>query len=433
MKSFLKFISEAPVEPLPLSTQVGQFTKGQWESKYKAAKKKKEAAVNGLMPAQSKKLEDLWDSTWYTIIFGVLWKVGLGKVSKARLTSAGEQMDKLYAKWEEKSADLLAAAKAAKDAYAAKWANEKDPCKRMFQTKLFQAVQGGSEPDTPAEEGIWDQVHNYVSSPGNYGRVKKAYADLIRCKGSYPAQLDPSVKTIYRGINITLKTALKLVNVKKLDQTAKVGPKQMIGHETKYYPRHEVESWSSNASVAYNFAKGENSVAGPGYYEFSLADLKRDLADLKRLVAKKQKMQAQQQKIKAMPKDKRGIDYKDDLESAKAGMLNVDDDIEYTIQDQINRYLASDSPVPVVYQITPDEYCVMNPLFSNKIGHIVGVGAESEVTRIDTKAVAGTVWIPQEVIEGAKLVLEIQELIKQAKIKTPQIKVAVPVTLKKGK
>jgi hypothetical protein len=160
-------------------------------------------------------------------------------------------------------------------------------------------------------------------------------------------------------------------------------------------------------------------VAGPGYYEFSLADLKRDLADLKRLVAK-------QQKIQATPKEKRGEYYKADL-------LNVKDDIEYTIQDQINRYLASDSPVPVVYQITPDEYSVMNPLFSNKIGHIVGVGAESEVTRIDTKPVAATIWIPQEVIEGAKLVLEIQELIKQAKIKTPQIKVAVPVTLKKGK
>lgn len=416
MKSFLKFISEE-FKTIPQATQVGQFTKGQWETKYKAAKKKKEAAVNGLMPAQVKKLEDLWDSTWYTIIFGILWKTR--EASKSQLASVGAKVDKLYAKWEEKSVELIAAAKEAKAAYAAKWANEKDPCKRMFQTKLFQAVQGGAEPDTPVEEGIWDQVFNYVSSPGNYGKVKKAYADLIRCKGSYPAQLDPTVKTVYRGINITLKTALKLVNVKKLDQTAKVGPKQMIGHETKYYPRHEVESWSSSASVAYNFAKGENSVAGPGYYEFSLADLKRDLADLKRLVAK-------QQKIQAMPKEKRGDYYKDDL-------LNVKDDIEYTIQDQINRYLASDSPVPVVYQITPDEYCVMNPLFSNKIGHIVGVGAESEVTRIDTKAVAGIVWIPQEVIEGAKLVLEIQELIKQAKIKTPQIKVAVPVTLKKGK
>ena len=89
--------------------------------------------------------------------------------------------------------------------------------------------------------------------------------------------------------------------------------------------------------------------------------------------------------------------------------------------------------VPTNTSATVANFCVMNPLFSNKIGHIVGVGAESEVTRIDTKAVAGTVWIPQEVIEGAKLVLEIQELIKQAKIKTPQIKVAVPVTLKKGK
>ena len=75
----------------------------------------------------------------------------------------------------------------------------------------------------------------------------------------------------------------------------------------------------------------------------------------------------------------------------------------------------------------------MNPLFSNKIGNIVGVGSESEVTRIESNPVAATVWIPKEVIEGAKLVAEMQELIKQAGIKTPQIKVAVPITLKKGK
>jgi hypothetical protein len=37
------------------------------------------------------------------------------------------------------------------------------------------------------------------------------------------------------------------------------------------------------------------------------------------------------------------------------------------------------------------------------------------------------------VIDGAYLVAEIQDLIKQTKIKTPAIKVAVPVKLKKGR
>jgi hypothetical protein len=308
-------------------------------------------------------------------------------------------------------------------AYAARWANEKDPCKKMFQAKLFQAVQssGEREIDTPKEAQIWGQVTNYVSSPGKYGRVKTAYAELIRCKATYKQQLDPGVKTVYRGINITLKTALKLVNIKKLDKTAKIHTKQMIGHDTKYIPMYPVESWSSNPSVALKFATGENSgnSGKGGFYVFSLPDLKSDLAALKRYIVRKQKLQS-------LPKDKRGEDYKYDVQDANHG-------IKYSIQDNINAYLSSDSPVPVVFQITPDQYCVMNPLFSNKIANFVSLSSEFEVTRIESNPIAATVWIPEEVIEGAKLIAEIQELIKQAGIKTPQIKVAVPVKLKKGK
>lgn len=298
------------------------------------------------------------------------------------------------------------------------WDKEKDPCKRLFQKTVFAEV-GGLEQDTKEAE-IWQQVANYVSSPENHGVVKKAYAELLKCKGSYSV-LEPGVKQVYRGINVTLKTALRLVNITKLTDkksslSAKVGPKQMIGHATKYSPLHSVESWSANPSVAYNFAKGDGG-GGFGYYEFSLPELRRAVKDLQRLILKQQKLQN---------KPKKDEFDKDDLYTVK-------DDIAYTIQDQINNYLSSDSPVPVVYQIVPDKYCVMNPLFSNKIGNIVGVGAEAEVTRIETTSADATVWIPQEVIDGAMLVAEIQELIKQAKVKTPAIKVAVPVKLKKGK
>lgn len=414
MKSFLSFISEAKAKKLPDSTQAGEFTVKQWKAKYEKAQKAYQAAMNKQTPAQATKLGNLWYKTWYeAMLYGLYDDVEDGKIRPStikKLVSADKT-------WTEKSAELVSKLEAETKAYAARWANEKDPCKKMFQTKLFQMVHNGEEDDTPKEEQIWDQVHNYVSSPGNYGKVKTAYAELLRCKATYKQQLDPDVKTVYRGINITLKTALKLVDVKKLNQSAKISTKQMIGHETKYRPLHPVESWSSSASVALKFATGENS--GVGYYEFSLSDLKRDLAELKRYIVRKQKLQS-------LPKDKRGEDYKYDVQDANDG-------IKYSIQDNINRYLASDSPVPVVYQITPDQYCVMNPLFSNKIGNIVGVGSESEVTRIESNPVAATVWIPKEVIEGAKLVAEMQELIKQAGIKTPQIKVAVPITLKKGK
>jgi hypothetical protein len=198
--------------------------------------------------------------------------------------------------------------------------------------------------------------------------------------------------------------------------SAKVGPKQMLGHASKYTPRYPVESWSSNPNVAYEFASGEKS-EGEGYYEFSLSELRKSVNTLKRLIAKQQKIAS---------REKKSEDDKDELYTLK-------DEIAYEIQDYINVYLASDAPVPVVYQITPDKYCVMNPLFSNKIGNLVGVGNEFEVTRIETVAANATVWIPQEVIDGAYLVAEIQDLIKQTKIKTPAIKVAVPVKLKKGR
>lgn len=415
MKSFLSFISEAKAKKLPDSTQAGEFTVKQWKAKYEKAQKAYHAAINKQTPAQATKLGNLWFKTWYeAMLYGLFDDVEDGKIRPStikKLVSADKT-------WTEKAGELISKIEAETKSYTARWANEKDPCKKMFQTKLFQMVHDGREEDTPKEEQIWDQVSNYVSSPGNYGKVKAAYAELLRCKATYQAQLDPNVKTVYRGINITLKTALKLVDFKKLDKTAKVSTKQMIGHETKYRPLHPVESWSASASVALEFAKGETS-DGAGYYEFSLSDLKRDLAELKRYIARIQKLQS-------LPKDKRGEDHRWDMQDAK-------DTIKYTIQDSINSYLSSDSPVPVVYQITPDQYCVMNPLFSNKIGHVVGVGAESEVTRIESNPVAATVWIPKEVVEGAKLVAEIQELIKQAGIKTPQIKVAVPVTLKKGK
>jgi len=415
MKSFLSFISEAKAKQLPVSTQVGEFTVQQWLVKHKKAQAVYNATMNKLTPAQAEKLGNFWQKTWYDAwLYGLYDDINAGKVRPSTIKKL------VYADktWTEKSPELIAKFKAEVAAYAARWANEKDPCKKMFQDKLFQEIHGGSESDTAKEEQIWTQVTKYVSEPGHYGKVKEAYAELLRCKATYKQQLDPNVKTVYRGINITLKTALKLVDFKKLDQTAKISTKQMIGHETKYRPLYPVESWSSNPSIAFKFATGQTS-DGAGYYSFSLPELRKDLASLKRYIARKQKLQS-------VPKDKRGEDYKDDV-------TVVDEGIRYTIQDNINRYLASDSPVPVVYQITPDKYCVMNPLFSNKISDYVGVGDESEVTRIETNPVAATVWIPKEVVEGAKLIAEIQELIKQAGIKTTQIKVAVPVTLKKGK
>jgi len=298
------------------------------------------------------------------------------------------------------------------------WANETDPCKQIFQTKLFQAIAGGTEKDTPREEDIWGHVSNYVASPERYANVKAAYTDLLRCKATYKQQLDPNVKTIYRGINISLKNALKMVDFNKLDQTIKIGSKQMIGNATKYIPKHSIESWSANPNIAIKFATGKMAEV-PNYSFGGLAELKKDVNQLKKLIARSEK-------LKNLPKDKRGEDHAFDRQE-------VNWDIKWHIQDNINNYLASDSPIPVVYQITPDKYCVMNPLFSNKIASHVNVKNEFEVTRIETNPIAATVWIPQEIVEAAKLIAEIQELIKQAGIKTPKIKVAVPVTLKKGK
>jgi hypothetical protein len=408
--------------------QLHEATKNKTAAKYRAqlnrAKTQRDNATNALAPAKRKALDDLWYATYAKVssaLIDIEYSFDYIMGSKQPIADAkAKKFDTLIAKWDKESGPLLDAAKKNMDAAAAKWANEKDPCKRVFQKTIFQEIGGGSETDTEKEADIWAQVETYVSSPGNYGVVKKAYAELLKCKGSY-SQLEPGVKAIYRGINVSLKTALKLVNISKLtdkksSMSAKVGPKQMLGHASKYTPRYPVESWSSNPNVAYEFASGEKS-EGEGYYEFSLSELRKSVNTLKRLIAKQQKIAS---------KEKKSEDDKD-------AMYTVEDEIAYEIQDYINVYLASDAPVPVVYQITPDKYCVMNPLFSNKIGNLVGVGNEFEVTRIETVAANATVWIPQEVIDGAYLVAEIQDLIKQTKIKTPAIKVAVPVKLKKGR
>lgn len=417
-KAFCKQLDEASEMMLEKKILLGGKTLKHYEDKRQSAKKQMDKATNALAPAKRKALDDLWYDTYAKVgndIYGMTY--GSLKATDAR----AKKFDTLIAKWEKESAPLLDAAKKNMDAAAAKWAKEKDPCKRVFQKTIFQEIGGGSETDTDKEADIWAQVEAYVSSPGNYGVVKKAYAELIKCKGSY-SQLEPGVKSIYRGINVSLKTALKLVNINKLtdkksSMSAKIGPKQMLGHATKYNPLYPVESWSANPNVSYKFATGENSSGSAGFYEFSLSELRGSIGILKRLIAKQQKIASKEKKS----------------ESDRDELYFVKDEIAVEIQDYINTYLASDAPVPVVYQITPDNYCVMNPLFSNKIGAAVGVGSEHEVTRIEKNAVAATVWIPKEVIDGAYLVAEIQDLIKQTKIKTPAIKVAVPVTLKKGR
>jgi hypothetical protein len=416
-KAFCKQLDEASEMMLEKKILLGGKTVEYYQTLRDRAKKQMAKATNALAPAKRKAIDDLWYATYAKVgdhLYDVIYAGN--KATDAR----AKKIDALIAKWDKESGPLLDAAKKNMDAAAAKWANEKDPCKRIFQKTIFQEI-GGSEIDTDKEADIWTQVAAYVSSPGDYGVVKKAYTELIKCKGSY-SQLEPGVKAIYRGINVSLKTALKLVNISKLtdkksSMSAKIGPKQMLGHATKYYPRKPVESWSSNPNVSYGFASGENSMSGSGYYEFSLVELRKSLNTLKRLIAKQQKIAS---------KEKKSEDDKDELYTLK-------DEIAYEIQDYINVYLASDAPVPVVYQIAPDKYCVMNPLFSNKIGNVVGVGNEFEVTRIETNVADATVWIPQEVIDGAYLVAEIQDLIKQTKIKTPAIKVAVPVKLKKGR
>jgi hypothetical protein len=416
-KAFCKQLDEASEMMLEKKILLGGKTTTQYRTQYDRAKKQMAKATNALAPAKRRALDDLWYNTFGKVMDQLI-SIEYGNTKPS--DSKAKKMDALIAKWEKEGGPLLDAAKKNMDAAAAKWANEKDPCKRIFQKTIFQEI-GGSEIDTDKEADIWTQVAAYVSAPGDYGVVKKAYTELIKCKGSY-SQLEPGVKAIYRGINVSLKTALKLVNISKLtdkksSMSAKIGPKQMLGHATKYSPRKPVESWSSNPNVSYGFASGENSMSGSGYYEFSLSELRKSVNTLKRLIAKQQKIAS---------KEKKSEGDKDDLWSVK-------DEIAYEIQDYINVYMASDSPVPVVYQITPDKYCVMNPLFSNKIGNVVGVGNEFEVTRIETNVADATVWIPQEVIDGAYLVAEIQDLIKQTKIKTPTIKVAVPVKLKKGR
>ena len=422
MKSFLSFISEAKAKKLPTSTKAGEFTIAQWTTKYNKALKVYNAARNKATIAQAERIGKLWYKTWYDAwYFGLNDDINNGKVrpSTVKKLVSAEQT------WAAKSEVMIAELEAERKAFAARWANEKDPCKKMFRDKLFFAIHDDEkERDTPKEEDIWQRVYDYVSHPdSSRGHDKTAYAELLRCKATYKQQLDPAVKTLYRGINIPLKAAFKLIDFKKLKQTTTIAGVPMMGHETKYKPLHPVESWSSRTSIALGFASvGSGQYGGDSMSEiigFSLVDLKSDLASLKRYIARKQK-------LKSLPKDKRKEDYKDDV-------AVVDSGIRYTIQDNINTYLASDKAVPVVYQITPDKYCVMNPLFSNKIGDVAGVGSEFEVTRIESTPVAATVWIPKAIIDAAIMIAEMQELIKQEGIKTPQIKVAVPVTLKKGK
>ena len=213
------------------------------------------------------------------------------------------------------------------------------------------------------------------------------------------SQLDPSIKYVYTGLPLKLKDALEIVKGNALSKTIKIGKTVMVGYEYKYTPKQADEDWSSREYIALHFAIAHSPDMR---YSLSIFHIKRYFDELKQLIYK-------QQNLKSIPKGRDDVD-RYSLESAKSS-------IGYKIQEEINTYLSSASNIPMVVQIIPDKYCVMNPLFSNKVGVSLGIGSEYEVTRSGKVSVAATIWIPEAVITGAKMIAEVQEFIKKMKKK----------------
>jgi hypothetical protein len=403
MKSFKSFFTEA-------KAVTADALMNRWRKEVRVKDKLIEQ-----YPKNRAAIETVWRSTWNKVFDTAYSKKAKAKLSSKELAA----MDQLQQKWNAFVADLKAKTQSSSVTAAQKWAKEKDPCKRQFQAALFQRVSGGTEPDTPKEAEIWTLVSQYVSEPQNHGVVSKAYVELLKCKGSYSV-LQPGVTQIYRGLRVPLKTALAMVNPGKLTNkktalATKIGTKDMVGHVTQYSPRYPVESWSAKPTVAWKFATGKITMAAEPY-NFQVSAVRTILKDLKRLLETRKKLSADPRKNK---------------EKLKTSKEEIQSYVWYA-KETIDTYLSSESFVPVVYQIEPDKNCVMNPLFTNKIAKVLSIDPEHEITRVGESRAASTVWIPSEILEGAYLVLEIQDLIRQVGVPTVKIKATIPVKLKRG-
>lgn len=129
---------------------------------------------------------------------------------------------------------------------------QEDDCAKIFGKTLFGDLFGG-EKDLTQEKDIRKAVQHFFSDKLTYRTkpesVVNAFRALMKCKSKFPAELQPNVTLVYRGVRLTFPDILKIKDWKFVDDT-----RQEITGTGVYTSKYPMQSWSSSKIRAEFFA-----------------------------------------------------------------------------------------------------------------------------------------------------------------------------------
>lgn len=129
---------------------------------------------------------------------------------------------------------------------------QEEDCAKIFGKTLFGDLLGG-EKDLTQEKEIKKAVQHFFSDKLTYRAkpesVVKAFRALLNCKSKFPAELQPNVTLVYRGVRLTMPDILKVKDWKFVDET-----RQEITGTGTYTSKYPIQSWSASKIRAEFFA-----------------------------------------------------------------------------------------------------------------------------------------------------------------------------------
>jgi hypothetical protein len=271
--------------------------------------------------------------------------------------------------------------------------------------KGFKAyITEGSEPKSPCRAKSGDKLNlgteaqKWFRSGGASGKQSQglvdAFKELIACKGEFPNELSPGNSPIYRGISVRADQLKRWIGKQK-DFT--MGEKGFATTKASfvYKPSAPVESWTTNFSVARMFSHATFTMYTEGQENNLWNKIDKKTSALKAA-------------IKVLLQKMKAFESNPEEDAARKEFYKAFDDIDSLLQTlSLDLKREERSRYGVMFMMTPDEGCVMNPAFSNRFGH-----DEDEVVRVDVgQTTKAQLLFPEGYAKRNSLIKEIKELL----------------------
>jgi hypothetical protein len=240
------------------------------------------------------------------------------------------------------------------------------PCREKFESVVFgDLLAGGSEHDTTREAQLSMAVMDWFNSGSakgrQAGRLVAAFKELLACRDEYPNELAPTADSIYRGMEVKYPQLMRWLGGAKTFERRKVGSRYWaVTQPFPYQAKAPLESWTAQPYIAYRFAttsyEAFDRLAETG------AETRSGIGAMAKL------LRSNAEAVVAAARSGRSERLLDGLRTLVEGMGIIANELK-------SEYRGDHG---VVFVMTPDERCVLNPAFSNRFAY-----QEHEVVRVD--------------------------------------------------